>query len=76
MAIKKEELKSGCISRAAADEPVFVLRAKDRLAPGVIRYWTQRAANMGVSPAKIEEALDLAAAMEEWQEAHGCKLPD
>lgn len=39
MAIKSEELKSGCIAKAADDEPVFVLRAQDKTAPYVVKMW-------------------------------------
>jgi len=74
--IKREEIERGCFSRVADDEPVFVLRGKDRLAPRVIRYWADRASNLGIDGRKIDEALKLAHDMEEWQEKNGCKYPD
>ncbi len=68
MATKAEELESGCLSKAALEEPIFVLRAQDILAPDVVRVWVQRAQELKtVSPAKIQEALDLADKMEAWK---------
>jgi hypothetical protein len=41
MGTKKEELESttGCLAKAADDEPIFVLRAQDRLAPAAVYNW-------------------------------------
>lgn len=67
----------GCLGKAALDEPLFVLRAQDRCAPYAVRAWVERARASGdVPPAKLEEAQTLLAAMELWQEQHGCKWPD
>ena len=39
--IKANEIAdpSSCLNRAAEDEPIFVLRAHDELAAGVVRHW-------------------------------------
>lgn len=66
MATKREELISGCLARAADDEPIFVLRAQDRLAPFVVRYWAAQAEKWGTPREKLDEALALAAQMEAW----------
>ena len=66
----------GCLGRAAEDEPVFVLRAHDRAAPGAIRDWAARARRMGGSELKAAGAMDVALEMEAWQKAHGFKEPD
>lgn len=71
--IKRDELINGCIAKAADDEPVFVLRATDKLAPGLIRQWAAQAHALGMSWAKAGEALKLADMMEAWPER---KLPD
>ena len=54
-----------CLSKAADDEPVFVLRAKDKLAPGVVRMWVELARGVH-EPEKLEEATRLATLMENW----------
>lgn len=65
---KKDELRSptSCLSKAAPDEPIFVLRAKDRLAPQAVRLWAQMA--YGAHEAeKVDEAMQLADRMEKWR---------
>jgi hypothetical protein len=41
--IKRDELSIGtsCLSRAAHDEPIFVLRANDPLAAQTVRQWAR-----------------------------------
>lgn len=67
-----------CLSHAADDEPVFVLRAADRCAPATVRDWAGRATGAGCPSAKIDEAMDIAREMEAWQLAHPdlAKWPD
>lgn len=71
----------------AVDEPVFLLRAKDSLAPGIVRAWARelhRMAAMEGAGARQEELLATARAawahadrMEEWANLHGgAKVPD
>lgn len=62
--------------KAELDEPIFVLRAQDRCAPGAVRDWAARAKVQGASPEKVQGALDTAADMEAWQKIHGAKVPD
>lgn len=71
MATKSEGVS--CFEKAGDDEPVFVLRAKDVLAPEVVRDWAERARSAGVNPDKIVEALNVADKMELWQDKH---IPD
>lgn len=67
------------------EEPTFPLRAKDQLAPGIVRQWAvelehhalplpgperDRAFEKAAGARKIAEAMDL------WQAVHGKKLPD
>ena len=69
---------SCCIKNAADDEPVFVLRAQDKLAPTLVRLWAQLVMlhEAGGTP-KTLRAVELADRMEEWQEATGrAKWPD
>lgn len=81
MATKAEELAAmaegrGCLGKAAMDEPLFVLRAHDRIAPAAVRDWAERARRLGVHADKVDEAMSLAMRMEVWQRAHGFKEPD
>lgn len=73
---KSTELTDGCLSKVADDEPIFVLRSKDKLAPNVIRLWALLAEFMGVPPGKVSEARECALHMELWQREHGSKVPD
>lgn len=71
--IKRDEIKGpSCLTKAEDDEPLFVLRANDRLAPQIVRQW---AAAYRISKGdtisalqltKYYEALALAKAMEKW----------
>jgi hypothetical protein len=61
------------LDRARDDEPIFVLRAQDRLAPDTVRHWAATAEKAGCGSAKVQEARDLADAMERWPNR---KTPD
>jgi len=58
------------------DEPVFLLRAKDKTAPNIVRKWAMEQVNQGSEDPCIEVALKWADVMEEWQKKNGCKLAD
>jgi hypothetical protein len=78
MATKREELEmaargEGCLGRAADDEPVFILRAQDRLAATLVRDWAEYARNNGCGAMKVDEALRLADLMDAWPHH---KFPD
>jgi hypothetical protein len=69
--LKKHEIADpkSCLNKAAADEPVFVLRAKDPLAPDIIRLWAAEA--QGVHEVeKCTEANQIADDMESWRKAN------
>ena len=56
-----------CLAKVAEDEPIFILRAQDRLAPNLVRDWADEAEAAGhCPPEKIAEARALAAEMERW----------
>ena len=68
MATKAEVLEAlqndcGCLGRAALDEPVFILRAQDKLAPRVVVWWAHLADQAGYSEDKVRGALILAKQM-------------
>lgn len=58
------------------DEPVFLLRAKDKLAPDFVQAWGLALLEVGGDAKMAQLALDHADSMREWQAVHGCKLPD
>jgi len=70
----------------AEDEPVFLLRGKDQLAPGIVRQWARELHRLAAHEEgeRQEELLATARAawahaekMEEWQRANGgAKVPD
>ena len=66
-----------CYDKAAPDEPIFVLRAKDVLAPEVIQVWAHLAEERGVKKEKVAEARLVAIDMAQWAKMHGgSKVPD
>ena len=67
---KMDELTdpSSCINRAANDEPVFVLRASDPLAAGVVDYWANQAEGTNLHEVyKINTAHEVAQEMRRWR---------
>ncbi|GAA0592313.1 zinc ribbon domain-containing protein [Caenispirillum bisanense] len=56
------------INKAAADEPVFVLRARDLVASMTVEYWEFCARNRGTPDDKLERADRQRRAMEAWLE--------
>lgn len=73
--IKRDELEreDSCLNRAADDEPLFVLRARDLLAVDLVRVWVLRAHEKGVNPEKIREAREIAEQFAAWPDK---RLPD
>lgn len=65
-----------CLWKAGDKEPIFVLRAQDKLAPEVVRTWAAIAHTKGVPFEKVNEALKLASEMEDWAAQNRSKLPD
>lgn len=59
-----------------ADEPVFLIRGQDRVAPQAVRLWANLAESHGASHAIVLAARLQAQAMEEWQAARTSKVPD
>lgn len=57
-----------CYDKAAPDEPLFVLRAKDLLAPVAVEFWADLLASMGGDALKVQEARECAEKMRAWPE--------
>jgi hypothetical protein len=58
------------------DEPVFLLRAQDMLAPATVGFWADMAEQAGAEANIVQAARDHVRAMQRWQEDHGSKSPD
>ena len=58
------------------DEPVFLLRGQDILAPPLLRKWADTLLENEGSEEMAEMVYNQATAMEEWQEEFAAKLPD
>lgn len=78
MGIKAQELIDGCFARADLDEPLFVLKSTDILAPAIVREWAERYRQKHIDQGskghvladaihKHTEALDLATQMEQYR---------
>lgn len=84
--LKRDELKGpSCLTSAADDEPIFVLRSSDELAPGIVREWAaqyraSKTAQVGgwtlKQQAKYEEACLLATKMLRYQQERLCSAPN
>lgn len=70
--------EDSCLNRAEDDEPLFVLRANDEIAPGLVRKWAEMYAKTksrqrdGMSKAqlaKLDEAMQLADEMDKWRQS-------
>lgn len=65
---KQQELRQpdSCLNKAAHDEPVFVLRAKDPLAAQAVSLWAAMAHGVHEDK-KVQEAVALAKRMDDWR---------
>lgn len=67
MGTKSNPGKWDCYAKAKPDEPLFVLMARDPLAPILVDLWAQLAVSRAVNGAeKSVEAIACANAMREW----------
>ena len=57
---KSKELSdpNSCLNKAAEDEPLFVLRGKDRATAAVIRYWISERIAMGLNQIGDEQVVE------------------
>jgi hypothetical protein len=59
-----------------AEEPVFLLRGQDEVAPSVVKGWADLARLCGADQAVVGSARVTSAMMHDWQAQHGSKIPD
>ncbi len=72
MSTKQENLTdpNSCLGKAADDEPIFVLRARDPIAAHIVREWAKLAETYDLHESeKISRARDVADAMGVWRAA-------
>ncbi len=67
MGTKNSPGKFDYYAKAEPDEPMFVLLARDKLAPNLVREWARRESAQYGQPEKINEALACARRMEWWR---------
>lgn len=67
MGTKNNPGKYDCYTKAEPDEPMFVLLARDPLAPLLVEIWAREAAERGTDSTKIEEAKKCALDMVGWR---------
>lgn len=71
MGTKNEPGRFDCFDKAEADEPLFVLRAKDPVAAATVRVWIllRRVARLNKlgEAERLEEAENCAHAMDLWR---------
>lgn len=77
MGTKNEPGRYDCYAAAEPDEPMFVLLARDPLAPIVVRLWAmlreREHGQGGDDAAKQREAFALADAMGQWRMRRGMR---
>jgi len=59
-------------------EPVFILRAQDKIAPSIIRDWARSASEAGTPKERTDDACTVADRFEQWQRDNPdrVKVPD
>lgn len=65
--------KNPYLARVKPDEPFFVLRGQDALAPQFVREWAEKAKSHGLPTEKYLHAMKVATDMEHYPHR---KLPD
>ncbi len=58
------------------DEPVFLIRGQDAVAPEAVYAWADLAERAGAAPNIVETARAQASAMAIYGKEHGDKIPD
>lgn len=67
MGTKNNPGEFDCYANAEPDEPMFVLLARDKHAPELVRQWAQLRLADGEDARKVAEATICADRMERWR---------
>jgi hypothetical protein len=70
---EEKDIDGSTWNKIPDDEPIFILRAQDKLAPALIYAWAHLAIDHGASADKYAEATLLANQMNQWPKR---KWPD
>lgn len=62
--------------RIPQDEPVFLIRGQDFVAPEAVEAWANLAESAGADPIMVQSARGQAREMRLWGKKHGDKIPD
>jgi len=62
--------------KIAYDEPVFLIRAKDKVSAAAVRAWAELHKAAGGDPVLSQIAYDHADRIEDWQSEHESKSAD
>jgi hypothetical protein len=72
------KLKPGtfdCYANAKPDEPMFILLARDPLAPILVKLWADLREHAAGNPSKVAEARMCALAMKQWRQTQQADPP-
>ena len=69
----EETMPGSTWNKIEPQEPIFILRAQDKLAAATVKAWVAFARTHGVNSRKLHEASALVVEMERW---HTAKVPD
>lgn len=75
MGTKLQPGKFDCYDNAEPDEPMFILLARDLMAPALVRLWADLRAHAAGNPSKVAEARSCAAAMDVWRNQKSATPP-
>jgi hypothetical protein len=75
MGTKNNPGKYDCYEAAGPDEPMFILLARDPLAPILVDLWASLRAHTAGNPSKVAEARACAASMRDWKRAADAPPP-
>lgn len=67
MGTKNNPSPFDCYASADPDEPMFVLLARDPMAPILVRLWADLRSHLAGNRSKVNAARMCAAAMEDWK---------
>lgn len=70
MGTKNNPSQFDCYTNAEPDEPIFVLRASDPLASGLVRDWGMGRDQTVGDTTRVDEAFAVADAMDAWRVEH------
>jgi len=56
------------LEKVPQDEPIFILRGRDTLAPSIVLQWSLQAQEAGVGVKKVGGAIKVATEMMVWKE--------